>query len=118
MDSITAVCEIPAALSWGAGLIALTMVGFAIRMETMGARVRDIKSGVDRARVMHEHADDYGFGTVETNRLLRDLVVASANNARESERVCRVVRELTHFIIWEIKDRTGKTPPPPPPEGG
>ncbi len=118
MDTITAVCEMSAALSWGAGIVALTLVGIVFRIEAMGARVREIKAGVESAHVMHEHADDYGFGTGQTNRLLREVLSATSSNSRSSEAVARSINELTHYLTWDIKQRTGETPPPPPPVGG
>lgn len=48
---------------------------------------------------MHKEPDKHGFGTLNTNGFVRELTVA--------------IQSLTHYIRWDIEDRTGKRPPPP-----
>ena len=51
---------------------------------------------------MHKDPDKHGFGTSEQDELLAGLT--------------RAIKALTHYIAWDIEDRTGKRPPPPKPD--
>ena len=56
---------------------------------------------VKRLVNMHEEPDKYGFGTSKTNKVIEDNT--------------RAMQALTHYVLWEIENRTGTTPPPPKP---
>ncbi len=58
-----------------------------------------IQADTKKIVLMHQDPDKYGFGTGATNNLVDALT--------------RAIRELTHYIRWDIEDRTGKKPPPP-----
>lgn len=79
-----------------AGLILLPAIAWAIRMSWM---TKSTNSKVSRLLNMHEDPDKYGFGTVETNKVIE------ANTA--------VMNKLSHYVEWEIENRTGKKAPPP-----
>lgn len=63
--------------------------------------VAKIMFRVTRLLDMHEHADDYGFGTERTNKLIEDNTKA--------------MNALVHYITWSIEHTTGQKPPPPLP---
>ncbi len=65
---------------------------------------------------MHLDPDKYGFGTGKTNILISqmmvhqekstDRIVDSSDSLRDS------IRELSHYVKWDTKQRTGDMPPP------
>jgi hypothetical protein len=73
---------------------------------------------MDKLVTMHEHADDFGFGTRNTNNQLKALLTAISQAVEESRRTGESLHKLIHYITFEIRERTGKSPPPPPPNGG
>lgn len=117
MDPICNEVHIPQMLSWAAGILALAVVGIAARIEAMAKIARDIQVKITDCKTMHEHPDDYGFGSKETNEMMRGLVIATEASSRESEKVFRALTTMIHYITYDIKQRTGKTPPPPTPTG-
>lgn len=57
------------------------------------------KKACDKLIYMHEHADEFGFGTVEMRMITKELLIA--------------IRSLTHYIRWSCEKQTGEVPPPP-----
>lgn len=49
---------------------------------------------------MHEHADEYGFGTRNVSQVIEDNTKA--------------MRELSHYVQWWIRHQNGGQSPPPP----
>jgi hypothetical protein len=66
---------------------------------------------------MHEHADDYGFGSKEVNLRLSELLKEISKSTGENRRVADSIQDLIHYITFDIKRRSGESPPPPPPNG-
>jgi MFS superfamily sulfate permease-like transporter len=73
-------------------------------------------SMVKQTRDMHLEPDEYGFGNDTTNKLLTEHFETEGQYHRqyiESNNALRhVVRELSHFMRWMVKESTGKEPPP------
>jgi hypothetical protein len=107
--------EMPQMLTWAAGLMALTLVAIALRIENIATRMKDVSHNVYQLKSMHEHPDDHGFGTRATDEMLSGLVEACSSNCRQSEKVWRSIDRLAHYIAHDIESRTGRPPPPPPP---
>ncbi len=116
----TVICQLAHVdfLMWASGVCVLTLVGVAIRLENLASRVRNVQETVTDQKTMHEHADDYGFGTKETNEMLKGLLASTRSSAKESDKVYRALTAMIHYITYDIKQRTGQTPPPPPVEPG
>lgn len=71
---------------------------------------------IKRTLAMHQEPDRFGFGTTETNRLLRDYMAQENEMHRANTQALRdlnrVISELTYYIRWSTKQTTGNTPPP------
>jgi len=65
---------------------------------------------------MHLDPEEYGFGSNSTNVLLEDLMEKQAVIHREnmaSDKSSRyAIRELSHYVRWDTRQRMGKEPPP------
>lgn len=59
---------------------------------------------------------EHGFGSEHTRALLQENLEALAEYHRESTKSTTALRyafkELSHFMKWMVKERTGKEPPP------
>ncbi len=91
----------------GIGLgILVPIIIWASRLFYMTKHLRD----------MHLDPDKYDFGSVTTHALLAEHFEAESDYHRayiESNKALRhVVRELSHFMRWMVKESTGKEPPP------
>ncbi len=84
--------------------IAVYILGAAL-VPTIGwgvyvtAQLNNLKRVSDRLLHMHEHADEFGFGTVEMRMICQELSHA--------------IRSMTHYIKWMCEQQTGIKPPPP-----
>lgn len=112
--------------TWIVGAAAIPLLGFSVRMWYRTAAVeaalsantqlmvaltdrgqREDKrqektaSDVDLLVKMHQEPDKFGFGTSNTNRVFADNTAA--------------MRELTHYIQYQLEQVTGVRPPPPSP---
>jgi methyl-accepting chemotaxis protein len=67
---------------------------------------------VDELKTMHEHSDDFGFGTKETNRRLSNVAEILEKVASMSERSARTVDQLVHYVQADYEARTGNKLPP------
>ena len=74
----------------------LPLVGWGIHVTWTLRKVRD---DCNTLLNMHYHADDFGFGTGKTNRIIEDNT--------------RAMKALTHYIRWLGQHQSGETPPPP-----
>jgi len=104
--------------------MALALVGVGLRLQTMVNLAKDAVSkqqihlrALRDLETMHEHADDYGFGTKATNEQLKGLIEAFRESVEENRRISDSLYRLVHYIKFDIKGRTGQEPPPPPPNG-
>ena len=65
---------------------------------------------------MHMEPDDHGFGSDKIQKTLEDHLVEENEFHREivdSNQALRyALKELSHFMRWMVKERTGKEPPP------
>ena len=88
-----------AVLAWSLALLMPMAVAWCTSVFLL---LRDIKKTSDQLLHMHINADDSGFGTNSTNKMIEDLR--------------RGMREFIHYTRWTAKEMTGKEPPPPGPE--
>lgn len=123
MDAIVE-CQLPQIVHWASGAMALAVlaIGFAVQnIHSIGkqaiAAQRTTHDALETLHTMHQHPDDYGFGTKATNIHLTNLLVSIQESTEESRRVGDSLHDLIHYIMFDIKSRTGKAPPPPPPNG-
>lgn len=108
------IAELPSLWSWSAGIVALTIVALGIRQEMIANKVRNIEGIVTTMKIMHEHADDYGFGTKRTNNLIDEMQQATVKSTNAIRISSNSIDQLAHFIKVDIETRTGKKLPPPP----
>jgi hypothetical protein len=116
--------KLPQLVSWSAGIMAIAIVSIGWRLVALHTMLQKgllrqdhMIEAMDKLVTMHEHADDFGFGTRNTNMQLKDLLAAISTAVAESRRTGDSLHKLIHYITFEIRERTGKTPPPPPPNG-
>lgn len=62
---------------------------------------------------MHEHADEFGFGTVSLQQQQVEERAEMRNLIRDNT---QAMREVAHYIKWCIEHQTGEKPPPPVPQ--
>ena len=111
-------------VSWALGVIALTLVVLATRQEVVASKLKPIiylesliatVSHIDKLvtelKNMHEHPDDYGFGTDDTNRMVRGTEAQLTEAARLLDKVGKLVGQLAVVFEMDYQDRTGKTIP-------
>lgn len=90
--------------------VILVCIGWA---STMTYLITGVARETRKLVHMHEHADEYGFGTIAVRELMRterervDLMMKDHN---------RTQKMLVYYIKWWIKEISGKEPPPPLPE--
>lgn len=67
-------------------------------------------------RDMHLDPDDHNFGSLTTHEMLEQHFETEMEYHRayieSNTRLRHVVRELSHFMRWMVKESTGKEPPP------
>jgi hypothetical protein len=80
----------------------------------IGGRMKSVQEDTQSVKTMHEHPDDYGFGSKETNKMLKGLMEACSTNCQEASRVWRSLDTLAYYIKYDVETRTGKKIPPPP----
>ena len=110
-------CETPTIFIWAASVVVVSITGIGIRQHFSLSRMAKILAGVELLTEMHRHADDYGFGTRNTNELLQAAVAASTASEKASIATTRSLRELIHYMLHDMKSRN-VNPPPPKPDGG
>ncbi len=94
----------------------LALAIIAVRLEMLQSRLKDTKQMTRRLLEMHQHADDYGFGTVETNKLLRANSEAQTELLRAVTANTLAVGQLIHVFNFDYHERTGTRVPPKTPE--
>jgi len=82
---------------WGVALVPL--ISWCMWMTWHVVRCRE---GIAKLVHIHEHPDDYGFGTSRQTRIIEENTQA--------------MKSLAHYIRWALEREHG-TPPPPPPFG-
>lgn len=122
MDPIVHTIDTPALWGWGVAVIALVVVGIGIRIQRLVSMIQhgldkqvNLLNGISELKTMHDHADDFGFGTRATNEHLEKLIEALSDYAKENRHISNGLRDLIHYTTFDIKARTGHDPPPPPP---
>jgi len=102
MDTIT-----PEIALWILDSAFIPVMGWAVTITFM---MLGMKKDCSRLIHMHEHADDYGFGTV---RLQQQQGIERAEMRQLVLDNTRAMREVAHYIRWWIENQTGQKPPPP-----
>jgi len=87
------------------GVLVPTFI-WAMKMFYMTRQLRD----------MHLDPDEHDFGSKDTHAMLAEhfeTEMAYHQQYIESNRALRhIVRELSHFMRWMVKESTGNEPPP------
>jgi hypothetical protein len=111
--------DLPEIFKWGSGVAVLTLVAMGVRLQNMFTLVKTaiekqavVIKGLNDLKVMHEHPDDYDFGTGATNRTLAAMLAECQSTCAANRRVAESVENLAALIRYDIKQRTGKEPPP------
>jgi len=124
MEDTYAVSELMISIMvWSSSVFALTIVGMSIRQEMIATKIialmtslSGVKETVDITKVMHDHPDDYGFGSAETNKLLKESAEIQKKNSEELRETRRSLKELVHVMRHDIELRTGRPVPPQLPD--
>ncbi len=104
----------PIVFSTGVLVLAVTIV---VRQEIMIRRAIHSSQVIDSIKVMHEHADDFDFGTKETNERLIELEKLNIKIFGEMKSSNNNMHALVHYVKFYIEKQTGEKPPPVPPNG-
>ncbi len=119
VDAQLVTVQLPPLLVWSSSIFALALVGMGIRQEMIASKVlvlltklSDLKMVVDKVKTMHDHPDDYGFGTRQTNELLKSTARVLAENANRAKDIHTAIENLVHVIKHDFEQRTGTTIPP------
>lgn len=106
----------PSTALWVMGMLIMPGIGWAIWLTNILVGLRRQQTESMKCHVellnMHKNADEFGFGTVGL-KAAQDK--ASSRTDRLIEDNTRAMHALTHYIVWFIKETSGKAPPPPMP---
>jgi hypothetical protein len=61
---------------------------------------------------MHQHPDDFQFGTKATNEMVATLTSECRKTCQRNREVADSIDNLAALLRYDIKQRTGITPPP------
>jgi hypothetical protein len=121
MDPVHVVVDTPPMVNWAAGVIAIGLVALLARLEQLHAHMSkglarqvDLLEAMRNLETMHEHPDDYKFGTSETNRMVLAIGANCEQVCRRHSQVLVAIERLAQLISYDIEQRTGKCPPPMP----
>jgi hypothetical protein len=113
--------HIPPMIEWGTGIIAVTLVALAARIEVLHSHMAkaldrqvDVLGTLKNLETMHEHPDDYKFGTSDTNKMVQQIGANCEQVCRRHNQVLIAIERLAQLIAYDIEQRTGKRPPPMP----
>ncbi len=99
---------------WVFGVAVVPILAWAAYVTTqlskLNKNLTDQSAKVNLLVEMHNHPDQYNFGSQSTNQLLRDNTSMIKTLVKDNT---AAMRALTHYIRWLGKEQTGKTPPPP-----
>ena len=108
-------------LNWAAGVIAIALVGLLARIEQLHSHIAKaldrqskLLEKIDNLETMHEHPDDYDFGTSDTNKMVMAIGANCEAVCRRHSQVLHAIERLAQLISYDIEQRTGKRPPPMP----
>lgn len=99
---------------WAWGVIAIAVTVMMLRQEFIAHRSKLTLNCVEEIKIMHEHPDDYGFGSKKTNELL-EKVVESGDSQRD---MARSMREIVGYVKSGLEALTNRTLTQPPPDLG
>jgi hypothetical protein len=121
MDTVEVIVQTPPMLNWAAGVMAIMLVTLVARIEMLHSHIikgldrqTELLSTLRNLETMHEHPDDYNFGTQNTNRMVTTLMHNCQEVCNRHGRVLDAVERLTSVIAYEHEERTGKKLPPLP----
>ena len=113
----------------GAGIIGTVLAGLGLRFESgrkqivrlvgeVKEELVDLNKVVGEVQTMHKHPDDFGFGSVETDRKLQRVLIHLDEDTREQRELhelvkdsTRAMRDLTQTIRQSL-EATGHVLPP------
>jgi hypothetical protein len=99
--------------------MAIALVGLLARVEQLHAHIvkglsrqSDLLDSLRNLETMHEHPDDYNFGTADTNKMVQQIGANCEQVCRRHTQVLIAIERLAQLIAYDIEQRTGKRPPP------
>ena len=121
METVEVIVQTPPMLNWAAGVMAIMLVTLVARIEMLHThfirgldRQTELLKSLKKLETMHEHPDDYDFGTSDTNALVLALKTNCDMVCRRHSLVLQGLERLTSLISYDIEQRTGKKLPPLP----
>jgi len=116
------IVEFPDIVVWACGIAVLAIVGLVIRQEHalnkityLRAQIEDAMRVITQIKTMHDHPDDFDFGTKRTNEILTQTLEVVAETSKQNAETSRILKELTHYLKADLESRGVK---PIPPIGG
>jgi hypothetical protein len=110
---------LPSIWNWGAGVAVVALFGIGAQLTALHVL---FKHGLERQgqmldkiialETMHQHPDDFQFGTKATNEMVATLTSECRKTCQRNREVADSIDNLAALLRYDIKQRTGITPPP------
>jgi hypothetical protein len=93
-------------IHWLFGVLGIALAAMGVRQESMLRLVRGVEDRtlrqvmekIEELRVMHEHPDDYNFGSRETNRLLKESIEQERLSHAALTKCCDAMTKQTNAV--------------------
>lgn len=93
-------------VQWLFGVMGVALAAMGIRQESIfglmktvqGKTLLQVIEKIEELRIMHEHPDDYGFGSKETNRLLRESIEQERISHEALSECCAAMTKQTNAV--------------------
>lgn len=81
-------------ITFGLGALIISSINNYFRIKSMGKTIEELKDDSQRLVLMHEHADDHGFGTRRTN----EMITQTTTELRDATKaILELVNEMRFY---------------------
>ena len=102
--------------------VAVSIAALALRQEFVArqgstiharlyAKLGSVSEKTSKLLEMHDHADDFVFGTKQTNKHLINMEGVNKAVLAHQSSIDRSLKEMVVLMRWDIKRRGGDPPP-------
>ena len=102
--------------------VAISIAALALRQEFVArqgsnihtqiqAKLGGVAVKINRLVEMHDHADDFDFGTKTTNRVLLEMEGVNTQILAHQSSIDQTLKEMVGLMRWDIRRRGGDPPP-------